>query len=216
MIARPLLLSFAILLGLMVRPAHARDVQTAVVAGGCFWCVEADFESVKGVIEVTSGYTGGRTADPTYYEVARGRTGHYEAVRITYDADTVSLAQLYHLFFRAVDPLDAGGQFCDRGAAYRTAIFVDGDEERMIATRAKQAAREALGRRIVTRILPQGPFYEAEENHQDYYKSDRLTVRGLLPTSRARAYAYYRKACGRDDRVQELWGDEAPFVRADP
>ena len=190
--------------------ALAEDIRTATFAGGCFWCVEADFEKVRGVSEVVSGYTGGSTANPTY-ETIKG-SGHYEAVEITYDADVVSYEQLLHAFFRSVDPTDAGGQFCDRGDSYRTAVFVATPAERAAAEAAKASAQAALGRTIVTPILDAATFYEAEDYHQDYYKGENrvLTRRGVKVQSEA--YAFYREACGRDARVAELWGDAAPFV----
>lgn len=206
-------LALAAAMGLPVG-VQARDMQVAVLAGGCFWCVEADFESVSGVEEVIPGYTGGTTENPTYNEVARGRSGHYEAVQVRFDADRVSRAQIYRLFFRAIDPTDPGGQFCDRGAAYRSAIFVASDAERALAETARTEAGETLNRRIVTRIEDLGRFTPAEAEHQDFYKSSRLTWRRFLPSSRASAYAYYRQACGRDARTRALWGDEAVFARA--
>lgn len=209
------LLALMIVIGLLLKPgpAHARDLQVATVAGGCFWCVERDFESVRGVRDVITGYTGGHKRFPTYDQVARGRTGHVEAVQITFDADVVSIEQIYHLYFRSVDPTDPGGQFCDRGTAYRTAIFVDGPAQRAAAEAAKRQARRDLGRPIVTEIKPFDRFWPAEAEHQDYAKGRKivLTRRGL---KRQRdAYAFYRRACGRDRRVMALWGDDAPFVR---
>ncbi len=192
--------------------AEARDMQTITVAGGCFWCVESDFEKVRGVTEVTSGYTGGTTANPTYRQVTGGNTGHYEAVEIRFDADQVSTRQIYDLFFRSVDPTDAGGQFCDRGDSYRTAIFVSNSAQRRAAEEALSAAQTELGQRIVTPILPASAFYDAEDYHQDYYKgSDRLITRSGIKTQ-AEAYAFYRDACGRDARVEALWGSNAPFI----
>lgn len=190
----------------------AQDMQTAIVAGGCFWCVESDFESVAGVEEVISGYTGGQTQDPTY-RTLKG-SGHYEAVQIIYDADVVSYETLLHAFFRSIDPTDEGGQFCDRGDVYRTAIFVSDNRERTAASAAKAQAQTDLGQPIVTPILDAGPFYEAEEIHQDYYKGERriLTRRGVK--TQAEAYKFYRESCGRDARVRALWGDAAPFVDA--
>ncbi|MBU2992299.1 peptide-methionine (S)-S-oxide reductase MsrA [Octadecabacter sp. 1_MG-2023] len=191
---------------------EARDMQTITVAGGCFWCVESDFEKVRGVAEVTSGYTGGSTANPTYRQVTGGGTGHYEAVEIRYDADQVSARQIFDLFFRSVDPTDAGGQFCDRGDSYRTAIFVSNTAEQQVAEAALASAQSALGQRIVTPILPLSAFYDAEEYHQDYYKGqDRVITRGGIKTE-AEAYAFYREACGRDARVEQLWGSNAPFI----
>ncbi len=192
--------------------AHAKDVQSLVVAGGCFWCVESDFESVPGVIEAVSGYTGGHTANPTYKQVTGGNTGHYEAVRISYDADIVSYDKLIHLFFRSIDPLDAGGQFCDRGSSYRTAIFVDTAEQRAIAQAALDAAQKQLGKPIVTPIVDAKPFTVAEDYHQDYYKGGGYTLTRRGPKSQIEAYKFYRKSCGRDARVADLWGADAPFV----
>lgn len=192
--------------------ADARDIQTTVLAGGCFWCIEADFEKLDGVQEVVSGYSGGTTADPTYKEVTAGGSGHYEVVEITYDADVVSYDQLLHAFFRSVDATDAGGQFCDRGESYRTAIFVENAEERAAAEAAKNAAQRALGQRIVTPILDRAPFYEAEGYHQDYYKGTNIVLTRRGPKSQENAYKFYREACGRDARVRELWGSEALFA----
>ena len=204
----------AIVLGWIVQSttAQARDMQVLTVAGGCFWCVEADFEKVAGVQEVVSGYTGGTVENPTYKQVTRGGTGHYEAVEIRYDADRVSARQLYDLFFRSIDPTDAGGQFCDRGESYRTAIFVSDSSARQQARAAKATAESELGRSIVTPILDVAPFYEAESYHQDYYKGqDRIITRRGIKT-KAEAYDFYREACGRDERIRQLWGDGAPFV----
>lgn len=208
------LLACAIGVGFLLQTgqAQARDVKTVVVAGGCFWCVEADFEKVGGVIDAVSGYAGGSTANPTYTDVSAGGTGHYEVVQITYDADRVSLAQLLHAFFRSVDPLDAGGQFCDRGESYRTAIFVANPAERAAAEQAKAAASAALGRTVVTPILDAAPFYRAEDYHQDYYKGRSIVLTRGGPKSQAEAYKFYREGCGRDARARDLWGSEALFA----
>ena len=208
------LLAVSILFGALMHAgqAHARDIQTMVVAGGCFWCVESDFEQVPGVSEVVSGYTGGSTTNPTYKQVTRGGTGHYEAVEITYDADRVSYGQLLNLFFRSVDPTDAGGQFCDRGESYRTAIFVSNAAEQRAAEQAKAAAQSALGQRIVTPILAVGEFYEAESYHQNYYKGRSIVLTRGGPKKQSEAYAFYREGCGRDARVEALWGAAAPFL----
>jgi len=195
-------------LGLGLGAAQA-DQKTAVVAGGCFWCVEKDFESVPGVTSVVSGFAGGKTANPTYKQVTAGGTGHYEAVQITYDDSKVSYADLITLFFRSVDPTDAGGQFCDRGDSYRTAIFVSGPAERAAAKAASAEAEQQLGAPIATKILPAGPFYAAEDYHQDYYKSSDIIITRFGPRTKASAYKLYREACGRDARVQQLWGSAA-------
>ncbi len=192
--------------------AAVAETRTAVVAGGCFWCVESDFESVPGVKGVVSGFAGGSKATATYEQVSDGGTGHYEAVQITYDPAKVSYDQLLHLFFRGVDPTDAGGQFCDRGDSYRTAIFVDGAAEQASAEAAKADAHAALGRKIATAILPFTGFYPAEAYHQDYYRSGDIILTRFGPRSKASAYKLYRKSCGRDARVQELWGGQAAFA----
>ena len=193
-------------------PAAAQSTETLTVAGGCFWCVEADFEKVAGVSEVVSGYTGGTVENPTYKEVVRGGTGHYEAVEIEYDPAQVDRRTLYDLFFRSVDPTDAGGQFCDRGQSYATAIFVEGPEDRALAEAAKTAAEAELGQQIVTPILDRGPFYDAEAYHQDYYKAQDIILTRFGPRTKETAYDLYRDACRRDERVRELWGDTAPFA----
>ncbi|PVA10203.1 peptide-methionine (S)-S-oxide reductase [Pelagivirga sediminicola] len=192
--------------------AHAAATETLTVAGGCFWCVEADFEAVKGVSEVVSGYTGGTTDNPTYKDVTRGGTGHYEAVRIMYDPAQVSRAQLLAMFLRSVDVTDAGGQFCDRGESYRTAIFAEGAAAEDAKAAIRQAQQE-LGQEIVTPVLPLQTFYEAEEYHQDYYKGSDLQITRFGIKDQAEAYKRYRSACGRDARVRELWGDAAPFAK---
>ncbi|WP_297769356.1 peptide-methionine (S)-S-oxide reductase MsrA [uncultured Roseovarius sp.] len=207
-------LAVLILVGLCVNTsrAHAADTDTLIIAGGCFWCVEADFEKVSGVVEAVAGFAGGSVSNPTYKEVTQGGTGHYEAVRITYDPSRVSRRQLLHLFFRSVDPTDSGGQFCDRGNSYRTAVFVENNAQKKIAETSRDAAMQALGQRIVTPILSAGPFWPADAYHQDYYKSGDIVLTRFGPRTKAKAYSLYRDACGRDDRVKELWGNEAPFA----
>lgn len=199
----------ALIAALLPAPAFAADL---FVAGGCFWCVEADFEKVKGVSEVVSGYTGGTTKNPDYKAVTRGGTGHYEAVRIEYDPGKVSARQLYDLFFRSVDPTDAGGQFCDRGNSYRTAIFVSNAAEKQAAQAAKAEAEKTLGKKIVTPILDAKTFYEAEDYHQDYYKGENRVVTRFGIIKQKDAYKRYRDGCRRDERVRELWGNAAPFA----
>lgn len=202
----------ALALILRAQPAPAAGTETLTVAGGCFWCVEADFESVPGVIEAVSGYTGGTTPNPTYSQVTSGGTGHYEAVQITFDPARVSRETLLNLFFRSVDPTDAGGQFCDRGDSYRTAIFVSNTGEKALAERSKAEAQRALSQAIVTPVLPLGSFYPAEAYHQDYYKGKKLVFTRFGPKRQLNAYKAYRKACGRDARVRQLWGSAAPFA----
>lgn len=202
-----LILAFFLLTG----PAMAAT-ETAVVAGGCFWCVESDFESVPGVKSVVSGYTGGTVKNPTYKQVTKGGTGHYEAVEIKFDPAKISYAKIIGLFFRSVDPTDAGGQFCDRGDSYRTAIFVKNPAQRAAAEEAKAAAMAALGKKIVTPIENAGTFYKAEDYHQDYYKGSSLVLTRRGPKKQSEAYKFYRNACGRDQRVKQLWGNAAPFT----
>ncbi len=209
-------LACLIAIGLLVQAgkSHAAGTETLTVAGGCFWCVEADFESVPGVREAVSGFAGGTTANPTYKQVTGGNTGHYEAVQITFDPSVVSRDTLLNMFFRSVDPTDAGGQFCDRGASYRTAIFAADDAQRAAAERAKTQAQKDLGQKIVTPILGASRFYPADDYHQNYYKSrERLTVTSVgLGIRKSVAYKRYRKGCGRDARVKQLWGSAAPFA----
>ncbi len=211
---RQLLLTILLVVGFMAhsQKAHAGRKETAIVAGGCFWCVESDFESVPGVIEVISGFTGGRAKNPSYRQVSRGGTGHFEAVKIIYDPARISYEKILHLFFRSIDPTDAGGQFCDRGPTYRTAIFYQDKRQKAAALAARREAQRALGRRIVTQILPARRFYPAGAYHQNYYKSrDRVITRFGI-RRKADAYRAYRRACGRDRRVRQLWGRAAPFA----
>jgi peptide-methionine (S)-S-oxide reductase len=209
-------LSTTIALGLVVQgtSAKAAGTETLLVAGGCFWCVESDFESVKGVKEVISGFAGGSVKNPTYKQVVAGGTGHYEAAQIQYDPAVVSADQLLAMFFRSVDPTDAGGQFCDRGDTYRTAIFANGGAQKAAAEKAKADAQAALGKAVVTRVLGKTTFYPADAYHQDYYKSDeRLAFSSVgLGVKKSVAYKRYRNGCGRDQRVKQLWGKAAAFT----
>ena len=171
----------------------------ATFAGGCFWCMEGPFDHVTGVVSTTSGYTGGSVKKPSYEQVSSGATGHAEAVDVVYDPAKVTYAQLLDVFWHNVDPTDGGGQFCDRGNQYRTAIFYHDAEQQRLAEQSKQAieASGKLKRKIVTQIVPAGEFYPAEDYHQDYYLRNPIR------------YKYYRFNCGRDDRLKQLWG-EAP------
>ena len=212
---KPFVLILAMVLGLIVQKGSivAQSNDRILVAGGCFWCVESDFEKVRGVIEAESGFAGGDVANPTYKQVVRGGTGHLEVVQITFDPDQVTVRQLYDLFFRSVDPTDAGGQFCDRGESYTTAIFALNPDQEAAANAAKAAAQAALGQMIVTPIRGAAAFYMAEAYHQDYYKSDDLVLFTRFgPSTKASAYLRYREDCGRDARVLDLWGDAAPFA----
>ncbi|MGL4308946.1 MAG: peptide-methionine (S)-S-oxide reductase MsrA [Paracoccaceae bacterium] len=188
--------------------ATAANAEKAVVAGGCFWCVESDFESVPGVSKVVSGYAGGSSSDPTY----KNHEGHYEVVEITFDPARISYEELLHLYFRSIDPTDAGGQFCDRGNSYRTAIFYRNDAQKAAAEAAKAEAGKALDTRIATKIVAAGQFWRAEDYHQDYYKGTNIVLTRAGPKKQSNAYKFYRSACGRDARVKQLWGDQAPFA----
>ena len=168
----------------------------AIFAGGCFWCMEPPFDALPGVLATTSGYTGGSLANPTYEQVSSGGTGHLESVKVEYDPARVSYAQLLDVFWHNVDPTDAGGQFCDRGEQYTTAIFASGEAQVAEATASKEklAASRMLAKPVVTPVLPAGPFYAAEDYHQDYYLKN--------PAK----YKFYRWSCGRDARLEAVWG----------
>ncbi|MFO7714479.1 MAG: peptide-methionine (R)-S-oxide reductase MsrB [Desulfosarcina sp.] len=172
--------------------------RSAVFAGGCFWCTESDFEKVDGVIQAVSGYTGGGVDNPTYQQVSAGGTGHVEAIKIVYDPTRVSYKQLLDVFWRHIDPTDAGGQFVDRGDQYRSVIFYATEEERQLAETSKQAlaASGRFDRPVVTDILPLETFYEAEDYHQDYYKKNPLR------------YTWYRSGSGRDRFLEMTWAGE--------
>ena len=174
--------------------AASGRTETAVFAGGCFWCTEADFEKVPGVLSAVSGYTGGITERPTYEQVSAGGTGHYEAVKVTFDPGRVGYAQLVDYYFRTVDPTDAEGQFCDRGDSYRTAIFAGSEAQRRAAEAEKAEVEKAHGWTVATPVLPAAAFWEAEGYHQDYHKKNKLK------------YGFYRSRCGRDARLAEVWG----------
>ena len=171
----------------------------ATFAGGCFWCMEAPFDKVPGVVSTTSGYAGGRVKNPTYEQVSEGSTGHAEVLQVAYDPAKVSYERLLEVFWRNVDPTDRGGQFCDRGSQYRTGVFSEGEAQKRAAEESKRAL-EASGRLkkpIVTEIVSLEAFYPAEDYHQDFYKKSPVR------------YMTYRAGCGRDRRLEELWGKEA-------
>jgi len=172
-------------------PPHA----LATFAGGCFWCVEADFDKVPGVISTTSGYTGGKVDNPNYNQVSAGGTGHAEAVEIAFDPSKVGYQKLLDVFWRNHDPLAKDRQFCDRGDQYRPAIFYHDEEQRKLAEASKKAVQEKLAPRVVqTEIVKAGAFFKAEDYHQDYYEKNPVR------------YKFYRYNCGRDQRLEELWG----------
>lgn len=201
------LLFTASLIGFAVLPAQAKNLQTALFAGGCFWSVEKDFDHVRGVVGTISGFSGGSTANPTYHQVTMGGTGHLETVQVTYDADLISYESLVNEFFRMTDVTDFGGQFCDRGEIYQTAVFGGSAAEIAIAKSVSAAAAITLGQDIATALLPAGAFYAAEDYHQNFYASNELTSSGA--STKAERYKSYRAGCGRDARVLQLWGNEA-------
>ncbi len=173
-------------------------VETAIFAGGCFWCIEADFEKLSGVSDVVSGYTGGAANTADYKTVTYSETGHYEAVRVSYDPMVVSYAELVEYFWKHIDPTDPDGQFCDKGSSYRSAIFYANDQEKSVVEGSLKALNEEkpFAEPIVTAVSKAQPFYLAEEYHQDYYKKNPLR------------YQFYRTGCGRDKRVKSLWGEK--------
>jgi len=192
-------------------PAPALDVELsteraeAYFAGGCFWCLEADFDKLAGVVETISGYTGGDVQNPTYKQVTYENTGHYEAVKVVYDPKTVTYSELVEYFWRHIDPTDGGGQFCDRGFSYLTGVFPADQSELEIVNQSKASieASNVLPAPIVTKIAPYKMFWPAEGYHQDYYLKNRLH------------YARYRRGCGRDRRIAQIWAGEKLTQAAD-
>jgi peptide-methionine (S)-S-oxide reductase len=194
------LLRLAVVASLVAFAAVAADAQElarATFAGGCFWCMEPPLDKLDGVVSTTSGYTGGQKANPTYEEVSAGTTGHTEAVEIVYDPRKVTYAQLLEVFWRNIDPTSPDRQFCDVGSQYRAPIFFHDEAQRRLAEETKQAVAQRLKQPVVTQILPAATFYVAEEYHQDYYKKNPIR------------YKFYRTGCGRDRRLEQLWGKAA-------
>ena len=190
--------------GLLLMAAAAAGAEStgpavATFGGGCFWCMEPPYDELAGVIRTTSGFMGGDVENPSYRDVIAGGTGHVEVVQVEYDPEAVSYEKLLHVFWRNHDPLDGGGQFCDRGEIYRPVIFTHDEEQQRLARESRQALVESgrFEQPIDTSIEPAGPFYAAEEYHQGYYRKNRLR------------YRYYRFNCGRDQRLRDLWGEEA-------
>src|SRR5215813_7298552 len=180
-----------------IAQSPAPTTAKATFAGGCFWCVESDFDKVPGVISTTSGYTGGATVNPTYAEVGSGRTGHAESVEVVYAPAKVTYNQLLDAFWHNIDPLVKDRQFCDIGNEYRTAIFVHDEEQRRLADESRKRIEAQLKAPVYTQIVAAGPFYRAEEYHQDYYLKNPIR------------YRYYRWNCGRDQRLEQIWGKKS-------
>jgi peptide-methionine (S)-S-oxide reductase len=174
------------------QPVSAEAV--AIFAGGCFWCMEPPFDKLPGVLSTTSGYTDGHKANPGYKEVSAGTTGHTEAVEIRYDPGQVTYSTLLEVFWRNIDPFAVDRQFCDRGSQYRSGIYYRNDEERELAEAGAKAISERFGKPVATEVKPATRFYPAEDYHQDYYEKNPLR------------YKFYRRGCGRDKRLQEIWG----------
>ena len=193
-------LSFILASCLLVSTSVLADSTTAekpvvaVFAGGCFWCMESPFDALPGVISTTSGYTGGHTENPTYKDVSNGKTGHFEAVQVTYDPAKISYEKLLDVFWHNIDPFDDNGQFCDKGEQYKAAIFYQNEKEQQLAEASKIAIAKGLsGQQIVTSIKPVGKFFPAEDYHQDYYLTN------------PKSYKFYRFTCGRDRRLSQVW-----------
>ena len=193
---RNLYLTLAALLLSLGSHAGQDDSAVAVFAGGCFWCSEADFDKLPDVLQTTSGYIGGSIENPTYEEVSSGRSGHFEAVQVRFDPRQTSYAKLLEAFWPSIDPLNGNGQFCDNGPQYRSAIFYLNAEQQRLAEASKNAlaASGRFQQPIATQILAATTFYAAEDYHQDYHRKNPLR------------YRYYRHGCGRDQRLQTLWG----------
>ncbi len=196
-----LIIRFLVLLGaILAQSSNAADnLAKATFAGGCFWCMEPPFDKLPGVVSTTSGYTGGKKANPTYREVSDGETGHAEAVQIVYDPAKVTYEQLLNVFWHNIDPTVRDQQFCDHGSQYRTGIFVHNDEQKKLATVSRESLMKSKPFKadVVTEIVAATTFYPAEDYHQDYYLKNPVK------------YKFYRFNCGRDARLKELWGEAA-------
>lgn len=193
----PLLSLFFLLISGSISAETVRT-ETAILAGGCFWCVESDFEKLDGVIEVISGYTGGHTNNPTYKQVSAGGTGHIEATEVIYNPEVISYSEILEHFWRTIDPTRDDGQFCDRGPQYRPAIFYSEDQKDLTITSRENIEKiKPFSDPIKVELIKASKFYSAEKYHQDYYKKNPIR------------YRYYRHGCGRDKRIKELWGSVA-------
>ena len=188
-------LALSILLGMTgLANAQSPEKASAILAGGCFWCMEPPYDKTDGVLATISGYSGGETPNPTYEQVSSAQTGHYEVVKIEYDPSKVSYEKLLEIFWPNIDPFDAEGQFCDKGPQYRAAIFYGNEEEKRIAEASKKQVADKLGKPVETEILPVAEFFPAEDYHQDYYTKNPIR------------YQLYRYGCGRDARLEAVWG----------
>lgn len=186
--------------------AQAAEAATAIFAGGCFWSVESDFDHAPGVISTTSGYIGGHLDHPTYQQVVTETTGHREAVRVEYDPSVTSYETLVETFFHLIDPTDAGGQFCDRGQSYTTAVYAGNAQEKKVAEQVKAEVAAALGRGVATKVAIAPTFFPAESFHQNFWRSKDGFGNGQ---TKAQRYAAYRAGCGKNARVKAIWGSAA-------
>src|SRR5512136_179913 len=184
---------------------ESENLKKATFAGGCFWCTEADFEKLPGVVKVVSGYTGGQKENPTYAEVSSGKTGHVEAVQVYYDPSKISYEELLDAFWKHIDPTDSGGQFVDRGQQYRSVIFYRDEEQKRLAEKSKEALEKSgrFNKPIATEVIKFARFYEAEEYHQDYYKKHPLK------------YSFYRHGSGRDQFLEKVWGKDSTSAKVE-
>jgi len=173
--------------------ASEKSTETAIFAGGCFWCMQPVFENVPGILSSTAGYTGGHVENPTYEKVSHGNTGHYESVEIAFDPSIISYEEILKLFWKNIDPVDAGGQFCDRGDSYRSAIFYANESQKDLAEQSKVDLEKKLKTPVATSIIPASKFYPAEDYHQDFHSKNPIR------------YKFYRASCGRDRRLKEVW-----------
>ena len=199
------MLRIALAICLLIPATAYAKTEKAVLAGGCFWCVESDLEGVKGVRSVVSGYTGGASKNPTY----DNHEGHTEAVEVTFDNSVISYQALLEKFVRSIDVTDAGGQFCDRGNAYKSAIYPLNADQKASAKTVIAEAEALLGANIVTSVISASKFWVAEDYHQDYYKGTNIVLTRAGPKKQSNAYKFYRMGCGRDARVKEVWGANA-------
>ena len=188
---------FALTVALLIAGPALAGEAVATFAGGCFWCMEPPYDKVEGVKSTVSGYMGGHVRNPTYEQVSREKTGHAEVVQVTYDPDVVSYETLLDIYWHNIDPLDPGGQFCDRGDSYRTEIFFHTPEQAAAARASRERVQARFEEPVATAISEAGEFYPAEDYHQDYYEKNPVR------------YKYYRWRCGRDERLQQLWGEES-------
>jgi peptide-methionine (S)-S-oxide reductase len=185
------------LLGAQAAASENPELERATFAGGCFWCMEPPYDEVEGVVETISGFSGGHVPNPGYEQVVAGGTGHLEVVQVVYDPDKVSYGELLDIYWPNVDPFDGGGQFCDRGESYRPAIFVHDSRQERLARASLQTVQERFEQPIAVTIEPFEAFYAAEDYHQNYYQENPVR------------YKYYRWRCGRDERLEAVWGEQA-------